>query len=155
MKRIRPLGVTIVSILMIVNGIILVGGGVWAAYFIPNLITHQLTGNLSNITDGNQLAPQLSTSITSAIVSVVMVTAGIAMAIGIASFVLSWGLLKGKGWSWIITMILSIISVVFGIIGLASGGIPNIFSIIINGIILYYMYKPEVKSYFGRIKIPK
>jgi len=56
MERIRPLGVTIVSILMIVNGIILVGGGVWAAYFIPNLITHQLTGNLSNITDGNHLS---------------------------------------------------------------------------------------------------
>jgi len=28
-----------------------------------------------------------------------MVTAGIAMALGIASFVLSWGLLKGKGWA--------------------------------------------------------
>ena len=154
MERIRPLGVTIVSILMIVNGIILVGGGVWAAYFIPNLITHQLTGNLSNITDGNQLAPQLSTSITSAIVGVVMVTAGIAMALGIASFVLSWGLLKGKGWAWIITVILAIISLVFSIIGLASGSIPNIISMIINGVILYYMYRPEVKSYFGRVKIP-
>ena len=145
----------IVSILMIVNGIILVGGGVWAAYFIPNLITHQLTGNLSNITDGNQLAPQLSTSITSAIVSVVMVTAGIAMALGIANFVLSWGLLKGKGWAWIITVILAIISLIFSIIGLASGSIPNIISMIINGVILYYMYRPEVKSYFGRVKIPK
>ena len=155
MERKRPLGVTIVSILMIVNGIILVGGGIWTAYFIPSLITPQLTGDLSNLTDGNQLSPQLSTTITGAIVGVVMVTAGIAIALGIASFVISWGLLKGKGWAWIITVILAIISLVFSIIGLASGSIPNIISIIINGVILYYMYRPEVKSYFGRVKIPK
>jgi hypothetical protein len=155
MERKRPLGVTIVSILMIVNGIILVGGGVWAAYFIPNLITPQLTGDLSNLTAGNQLSPQISTTITGAIVGVVMVTAGIAIALGIVSFVLSLGLLKGKGWSWIITVILAIISLVFSIIGLASGSIPNIISIIINGVILYYMYRPEIKSYFGRVKIPK
>ena len=155
MLRKRPLGVTIVSILMIVNGIILVGGGVWAAYFIPSLITPELTGDLSNLTDGNQLSPQLSTTITGAIVGVVMVTAGIAIALGIASFVLTWGLLKGKGWAWIITVILAIISLVFSIIGLASGSIPNIISIIINGVILYYMYRLEVKSYFGRVKIPK
>ena len=152
MERKRPLGVTIVSILMIVNGIILVGGGIWAAYFIPSLITPELTGDLSNLTDGNT---QLSTTITGAIVGVVMVTAGIAIALGIASFVLSWGLLKGKGWAWIITVILAIISLVFSIIGLASGSIPNIISLIINGVILYYMYRPEVKSYFGRVKIPK
>jgi hypothetical protein len=155
MERKRPLGVTIVSVLMMVNGIILVRGGVWAAYFIPSLITPQLTGNLSNFTDGSQLSPQLRTTITGAIVGVVMVTAGIAIALGIASFVLSWGLLKGKGWAWIITVILAIISLVFSIIGLASGSIPNIISIIINGVILYYMYRPEVKSYFGRVKIPK
>jgi hypothetical protein len=155
MERKRPLGVTIVSILMIVNGIILVGGGVWAAYFIPSLITPQLTGGLSNLTEGNQLSPQLSNTITGAIVGIVMVTAGIAIALGIASFVLSWGLLKGKGWAWIITVILAIISLVFSIIGLASGSIPNIISMIINGVILYYMYRREVKSYFGRVKIPK
>lgn len=155
MERKRPLGVTIVAILMVINGIILVGGGVWAMYFIPSLITPQLTGNLTNLTDGNQLSPQLSTTITGAIVGVVMVTAGIAIALGIASFVLSWGLLKGKGWAWIITVILAIISIVFSVIGIASGGIPNIISLIINGVILYYMYRPDVKSYFGRVKIPK
>lgn len=154
MERKRPLGVTIVSILMIVNGIIFVGGGVWAAYFIPTP-PPQLTGDLSNLTDGNQLSPQLSTTITGAIVGVVMFTAGIAIALGIASFVLSWGLLKGKGWAWIITVILAIISLVFSIIGLAGASIPNIIGIIINGLILYYMYRPDVKSYFGRIKIPK
>ena len=155
MERKRPLGVTIVSILMIVNGIILVGGGIWTAYFIPSLITPQLTGDLSNLTDGNQLSPQLSTTITGAIVGVVMVTAGIAITLDIASFVLSWGLLKGKGWAWIITVILAIISLVFSIIGLAGGSIPNIISIIINGVILYYVYRPEVKSYYGRVKMPK
>ena len=153
MERKHPLGVTIVSVLMIVNGIILVVGDIWAAYFIPSLITPSLPVIYPILWMETRLSPQLSTTIIGAIVGVVMVTAGIAIALGIASFVLSWGLLKGKGWAWIMTVILAIISLVFSIIGLAGGSIQNIIGLIINGLILYYMYRPDVKSYFGRIKI--
>jgi multisubunit Na+/H+ antiporter MnhB subunit len=57
---------------------------------------------------------------------------GVILAIAIASFVVAYGLLKGLGWAWTVTVILSIIS------------------IIISGIILYYLYRPHVKAYFGK-----
>ena len=43
MERKHPLGVTIVPVLRIVNGIILGVGEIWAECFIPSLTTPKLT----------------------------------------------------------------------------------------------------------------
>ncbi len=75
---------------------------------------------------------------------------GVLLAIAIASFIVAYGLLKGLGWAWTITVILSIISIVFNAISIATGNIAAIISIIISGIILYYLYRPHVKAYFGK-----
>jgi uncharacterized membrane protein (DUF2068 family) len=79
---------------------------------------------------------------------------GVFIVIGIASFVVAWGLLKGKVWAWIVTIIITIISIVLNIISIIAGSIESIVGLIINGIIIYYLYRPSVKSYFGRIKAP-
>jgi hypothetical protein len=76
---------------------------------------------------------------------------GILIAIGIFSFVVAYGLLKGKDWAWTLTVVLSIISVVLNAISVAMGNIASIVSIIISGIILYYLYRPHVKAYFGKV----
>jgi hypothetical protein len=166
----RPQGVVIVAILMIINGIIFISGSVYAIYFVPILIQQvmdALTGNMTsefgnltfnlgvNITQGEQITPELATTITNTIMTVVWITAGIGIAIGIACFLLAWGLFKAKGWAWTITVILAIISIIFSIMGVGSGGFINIINIIISGVILYYLYRPAVKSFFGRVKIPK
>jgi len=75
---------------------------------------------------------------------------GILLAMAIVSFVVAYGLLKGLGWAWTVTVILSIISIVLNAISIAAGNISSIISIIISGIILYYLYKPHVKAYFGK-----
>jgi hypothetical protein len=36
------------------------------------------------------------------------------------------------------------------VISIATGNIGGIVSIIISGIILYYLYRPHVKAYFGK-----
>jgi hypothetical protein len=72
------------------------------------------------------------------------------LALAIVSFVVAYGLLKGRGWAWTITVILSIISIVLNAISIAAGNIASIISIIISGIILYYLYRPHVKAYFGK-----
>jgi hypothetical protein len=72
------------------------------------------------------------------------------VAIGIVSFIVAYGLLKGLGWAWTITVILSIISIVLNAISIVTGNIGGIVSIIISGIILYYLYRPHVKAYFGK-----
>ena len=75
---------------------------------------------------------------------------GVLIAIGIVSFIVAYGLLKGMGWAWTVTVVLSIISIVLNAISIATGNIGGIASIIISGIILYYLYRPYVKAYFGK-----
>lgn len=79
---------------------------------------------------------------------------GIIAAIGVVSFIVAYGLLKGMRWAWALTVVLSIISIVLNAIPLATGNLGGIISIIISGIILYYIYRPHVKSYFGTGSIP-
>ena len=150
--RSRPLGVTIVAILAIIDGIILLTGGILAVTIVP-LVSSGLNGTLSNITVTDQQGQQVkvqSTGMTGAVATIAIAAGSVAIVLGLVWFGLAWGLLTGKGWAWIITVILSIISIVFGIVGIASGGAPSIIGLIINGVILYYMFRPNVKAYFGR-----
>ncbi|HEU4445515.1 MAG TPA: hypothetical protein VFR94_12660 [Nitrososphaeraceae archaeon] len=74
---------------------------------------------------------------------------GILIAIGIASFIVSYGLLKGKGWAWSVTLILSYIGIVTGIISIAGGNFLSIVQVIINIVVIWYLYRSDVKVYFG------
>ena len=70
--------------------------------------------------------------------------------LGILSFVVAYGLLKGMGWAWTLTLVLSIISIVLNAISIATGNFGGIISIIISAIIVYYLYRPHVKAFFGK-----
>ena len=73
------------------------------------------------------------------------------VAIAVVSFVVAYGLLKGKGWAWTVSIILSIISIVWNAITLiTAANFGGIISIIISGIIIYYLFRPHVKTYFGK-----
>jgi len=81
---------------------------------------------------------------------------GLALVIlGIASLIVSWGLLKGKTWARTITLIISFIAIIFAIISLVSSGdLIHVISIIIYGIIIYYMFTDKVKLFFGKVREP-
>jgi hypothetical protein len=127
--RSRPLGVTIVAILMIIEGIFLILGGI------------------SGIAVGGIMADELG------IGGAIIAASSVGLALGIAGLFIAWGLISGKGWAWIITIIITIIMAIVNIISIASGRYEHIFGLIINGVILYYMYRPQVKAYFGRTSI--
>lgn len=91
----------------------------------------------------------------------------IVLAVGIGYLVVSYGLLKGKGWAWTITVILTIIAIAVQIVSgttasmfnasfiedtntFVTGIIAQIVGIAINGVILYYLYRPNVKTFFGK-----
>jgi len=74
------------------------------------------------------------------------IISGVLVILGIATLVMAGGLEKGKSWAWSITRILVIISIVFEIIS------QNVIGLIIDGVILYYLYRPVVKAYFGKNK---
>ena len=125
-EKTRPLGVTIIAILIVISGILilLVGAGLVAIGPIIGLVF--------------------------------LVFGGISLAVGIAYLVMAYGLLKGKGWAWTISTIVLIIGIILELISIprtiASGSSlsGDIISIAISVFILYYLYRPHVKSYFGR-----
>jgi cytochrome bd-type quinol oxidase subunit 2 len=93
------------------------------------------------------------------------------LVIGIGYLAMSYGLLKGRGWAWTITIILMFIGIAIQIISTTSGTVLNasllsnsssnantvvsgiiggIIGIAINVAIVYYLYRPNVKAYFGK-----
>ncbi len=70
--------------------------------------------------------------------------------LGIAYFVMAYGLWNGRSWAWTITLIISGIGVIVGIGSIIIGNFGSIISIIINAVIIYYLYRPDVKAYFDK-----
>ena len=113
MQRNRPLGVTIIAILVVIGGIGSLLGGLAVIMLIPLL-------------------------------GIILVI------IGLACFAVAYGLWKGLNWAWSITLIVSVIGIVVGLGSLVVGNIGSLFQVIINAIVIYYLYKPNVKAYFGK-----
>jgi hypothetical protein len=120
----RPLGVTIIAILTIIGGIGFLASGIAAVVATPFL------------SDMGGLSAWIGAAL---------------IVLGIAYFVMAYGLWKGKGWAWTITVILSFIGIALGVVSIAIGNIGAIFHIIINAIVVYYLYRPHVKVFFGKL----
>jgi hypothetical protein len=168
----RPVGITIIAILALIAGIVLVFGGlsslVSGAFFATistEVVTTQLelqqqtrqeTQNVVELRSLIQLLGNISISL-----------GAIVLAIGIGYLVVSYGLLKGRRGGWTIAVILTIVSIVIQIAFVISTNMLNtslnhdmntslyhlvdqIIGIAINGVILYYLYRPKVKEYFGK-----
>ena len=134
MTQHRPTGITIIAVLMIIGGIVLLFTG----------ITPLFLGSLISID---------SDSSTSELGFLIAIGGLVLVGLGIASLVVSWGLLKGKRWARTITLIISIIAIIIAIISLVSSeDLIHIIEIIVYGIIIYYLYTKKVKLFFGKVK---
>ncbi|HZB17033.1 MAG TPA: hypothetical protein VE445_07690 [Nitrososphaeraceae archaeon] len=137
----RPIGVTVIAILIIIDGILFLLAGI-GAVAVGSLFMLQNTG------------------------LVFVIIGAILLAVGIGYIVVSYGLLKGKRWAWTITMVLLFIGIAINVVSIIIFGYftfnmdtysflasnsGSIAGIIISVIILYYLYRPHVKSYFGKI----
>ena len=154
----RPIGVTIIAILTIIGGafslifgIGLITLGAVLPTLPPSVFNQsQLQGNL---TDGQAPIPPGTPpmALQSLLGGLGIAFGAVLVAIGIVSFFVAYGLLKGRGWAWTVTIILSIISIVWNAITIATAAnFGGIISIIIDAIIIYYLYRPHVKAYFGK-----
>jgi hypothetical protein len=63
---------------------------------------------------------------------------------------MAYGLWNGRRWAWTITLIISGIGVIVGFGSIIIGNFGSIISIIINSVIIYYLYRPDVKMFFGK-----
>jgi hypothetical protein len=158
-KQHRPIGVTIIAILTIISGILLLLSGVALAALGAFISVNPIDTTTTTTTSSSNIGAQFIGIISAAV-------GGVLLVIGIGYLVMSYGLLKGKGWAWTITIILIIIGVVIQIVSTSigsvftaslhnasnatSGIVGSIIGIAINIVILYYLYRPHVRAYFGK-----
>lgn len=171
----RPVGVTIISILTLIAGIVLVIGGltslVSGAFFaaiptdvlLTDLEQPQLPQESQDVTEARSLIQLLG--------NVGIALGAIVIGIGVGYLVVSYGLLKGRLWAWTIAVFLTVVSIVIQIAFVVSTSILNtslnhdintslfhivdqIIGLIISGVILYYLFRPNVKTYFGKSQSP-
>ena len=143
----RPLGIAILAVLDIICGIAaLIGGIVLAA--------------VSTIVDEPEIEDAIRDAMTSAgvtnveaildILATVLIVLGVFICImGLVAIVVGWGFWTGKQWAWILGVILFIVSIVFSAVGMVWAP-TNVIGVIIDAVILYYLFRPNVKAWFGR-----
>ncbi len=77
--------------------------------------------------------------------------------IGLVSMVLGWSMWKGKGWSWNLFLIYTVVGIVISPISvLSSGLIGAVFTVIIilvEFLFIYYITRSHVMTYFGKKSI--
>ena len=64
------------------------------------------------------------------------------------NFGIAGALFGGKPWGRAVILVLSIIGLIFGVLAIISGNVSSIFTMIINGIVIWYLGRPHVIEYF-------
>jgi hypothetical protein len=150
-KQSRPRGVSIIAILIIITGVLSLLLGIGLVVIGPFLMNGLQTTS-SNL--GSQIEPQI-------LGIIFLVFGAIWLVLGVANLVMAYGLLKGRGWAWTISIIVLFIGIVIDIVSLSitsvgvfsntgSNLLGNIVGIGISAFIVYYLYRPHVKAYFGK-----
>jgi len=134
-KPSRPTGIAILAVLEILIGII----GLLASLAIIGL---------------SALASTLP-SIGLLVGTIGLVIGGVFLFFSLVWLATGFGFLHGKGWSWTLGMIFSILSILGAVgaltIGLITGGIVGIF---FWGFLVYYLTRTHVKAFFGKGLLP-
>lgn len=163
----RPVGITIISVLMILNGSFLFFSGIVTFILASNFAAYFDTLDLSpfNLSQTNNTF--FSNNDPNIIKNVNYFLYFIAIIITLFSLihlVIAFGLLKGKSWARITTLIISFMSTIGNILlilivlswfpiagsisSIQSILVGNILTIILNTLIIYYLFRKEVKDYF-------
>jgi hypothetical protein len=66
--------------------------------------------------------------------------------VGVVGLALAWGLWMGKGWAWIIAIIIFIIGLVTDLVTLPAG----IVGVVIDAIVLYLLSRSDTRRFCGK-----
>jgi hypothetical protein len=145
-QRIRPDGVTVLSILGMIGGVL--GCLLGAAYLIMAFAISAFSEY--GLPSGSQ----------EAIAALYPFLSGFGvfiLGLGVLMFLAAFGLFTGKRWGWHLALIYLVIS-------LGTSGMVDVGSIleslpyvavgaVINVLLIFYFTRPRVKAYFGEVKV--
>lgn len=131
----RPVGITVLAVLEILIGIV---------GFLASLAIIGLSALFSTLPRVGSLLGTFGFIIG----AVVLFFSAIWLATGV-------GFLHGRGWSWTLGMIFSVLSLLGAIsalaVGLITGGVGGL---VFWGLMLYYLTRTRVKAFFGKGGLP-
>ena len=134
----RPSGVSVLAILAALGGIL----GLIVAVVLGIMSTEMATLIESLMEEyGAVVLPGIGEFIETLVLAIAAVLA----ISGILALIDAYGLWIGAGWAWWLTIILSVLGIIGGLLSLPGG----IISIIIDILIIYYFTRPHVKEFFG------
>jgi ABC-type branched-subunit amino acid transport system permease subunit len=129
----RPLGITLLAILHVLQAVILFFGGI-ALIALGAFLRRGFFG-----------LPRFLHGAVSLIGAVVIV-------VGLLYLGLAWGLWTGKGWAWVLSLILAVLGIIVSLISLVRGGFGTLIVLILDAIIVFYLFRPNVRTFFGEYK---
>ena len=98
---------------------------------------------------------QLSPLVTASNVAIILAALGsLSFLVGLFWLAEGFGALRGKGWAWTVGIIIFILSIINSIVQVALGNLASIVGLIINLGIIYYLFRPNVRAYFGKTLEP-
>jgi len=75
----------------------------------------------------------------------------IALLIALLYLAIAYGVWKGRSWAWMLGVVVSVVGLVFAVLGLTSGiSVSSIISVALPVVVLYYFMQPDVKRWLGR-----
>jgi uncharacterized membrane protein (DUF2068 family) len=134
----RPIGVAVLAILVALAGILAL---------VVALVLGVLAGTMTELIEsaiieyGGMVIPDVAGFVE----AMLLVIAVVAAVMGILALIDAYGLWIGAGWAWWLTIILSALGIIVGIVSLPGG----IISIFIDVLIIYYFTRSYVKEFFG------
>ncbi len=129
----RPLGVTILAVLDIL-------GGIGAS--LLGLIYMALSAQIGTVVGGGGIFALFG--------AFIVVLGIIFLILGILAIAVGWGFWKGSSWAWIVGLVLYVIGIVLGLTSLALGDVTSIVLVVIGALLVYYMFRPNVRIWFGK-----
>ncbi len=129
----RPTGITIIAVLAILIGVLGILGGIAIVGFSTLLSTSTLgSANAAFLTGFGLILG-----------GIVVIFSLIWLGVGV-------GLLHGKGWAWTLGMLFSVLSIIGAASLVAVGGYSGIVGVLVWGMMIYYLTRNRVKSFFGK-----
>ncbi len=129
----RPAGVTILAVLAILIGILGLLAGIAIIGLSALISTSTLLGVAGGILSG-----------------LGMIIGGIVVVFSLIWLAVGFGFLNGKSWAWTLGMIFSVLSILGAIAFTAIGSYTSIVGVVIWGMMIYYLTRTRVKSFFGK-----
>jgi hypothetical protein len=77
------------------------------------------------------------------------------VAFALMDFLLAYGLWRGKGWAWSVSLVFAVLGIILSVFALfVRPEVGELLSLIIDLVIVYYLIQPRVQAFFGRGTVP-